>query len=88
MLALAASLDAVAILDAIAAVEAGGEYWRTGKAGERGRRQFLCSTWVRYTNADFGLWASRDTELMRRVERAHLSYPAEGRVGRVVRRQC
>lgn len=68
------TLDAVAILDAIAAVETENAHWLVGRGGERGRCQFLHTTWARYTNADFAAWASRDTELTRRVERAHLAH--------------
>lgn len=69
-----ATLDAVAMLGAIAEVETQHEHWRVGRAGERGRCQFMLSTWVRYTNADFAQWASRDCDLTRRIERAHLGY--------------
>lgn len=69
-----ATLDAVAILDAIAAVESGGAHWKVGPRGERGRCQFMRTTWLRYTNADFELWASHDSSLTRRVERAHLGH--------------
>jgi hypothetical protein len=69
-----ATLDAVAFLEAIAAVETGHQAWRVGPAGERGRCQFLRATWQRYTNADFAAWASHDSELVRRVERAHLGF--------------
>jgi hypothetical protein len=68
------TLDAVVMLDAIAAVETGDKYWPIGKAGERGRCQFMPATWARYTNADFATWASRDCDLTRRVERAHLAH--------------
>lgn len=68
------TLNAVAMLDAIAAAETGHAHWRIGRGGERGRCQFTRATWVRYTNADFATWASHDNQLTRRVERAHLAY--------------
>ncbi len=68
------TLNAGALLDAIAEVETRHEHWRIGRAGERGRCQFMASTWGRYTNADFAQWASRDCDLTRRIERAHLDY--------------
>lgn len=68
------TLDAEAILDAIAEVETGHEWWRVGRAGERGRCQFMHTTWVRYTPADFATCASKDSDLTRRVELAHLNH--------------
>lgn len=66
--------DPVAMLDAIAAVETDVRPWRVGPKGELGRTQFKHETWVRYTNAEFKLWASIDCDLTRRVERAHLDH--------------
>lgn len=67
------AFDVDAMLDAIAAVESGNDPHAVGRAGERGRCQFTFSTWVRYTNAPFLLWAPVDCKLTRSIERAHLA---------------
>ncbi len=68
-----ASLNVGVLLDAIAAVESGNRWSAIGKLGERGRCQFMAGTWARYTNACFDVWASRDCDVSRKVERAHLA---------------
>jgi hypothetical protein len=67
-------LDVDAMLKAIAEVETGGNWRAIGKLGERGRCQFLSTTWSRYTTAAFDLWAPQDCELSRKVEKAHLAF--------------
>lgn len=68
------TLNAGALLNAIAQVETGNQAHRVGRKGERGRCQFMQATWYRYTTADFRVWASRDSQLSRWVETAHMGY--------------
>lgn len=67
------TLHGGAFLWAIAQVETGCKPELIGKAGERGRCQFLRTTWRQYTTVDFAL-ASRDSAFTRKIERAHLDY--------------
>lgn len=62
-----------AMLDAIAAVESGGWPQKIGQLGERGRCQFMRSTWREYTTASFEGWASMDCPFTRDIERRHLA---------------
>lgn len=67
------SIDTHALLDAIAAVESGNNWAAIGRRGERGRCQFMRSTWHVYTLAPFDDWASVDGSVAWQVEQAHLA---------------
>lgn len=62
-------LDFDVMLDAIAAVESGGNPKAIGKLGERGRCQIRAATWGEVTHLPFLAWAPVDCAETREVER-------------------
>lgn len=69
----ASTLNAEAMIEAIADVESGNDPAAVGALGELGRCQFRRTTWSELTNAPFEVYARRDCELTRKIERAHLA---------------
>lgn len=67
-------LDHAVMIEAIAVVESGNDPHAVGRAGERGRCQFMERTWQWHTTAPFLQWAPVDCPLTRKIERAHLSW--------------
>lgn len=69
-----ADVDVESMLDAIAQVESGNNRHAIGACGERGRCQFLPSTWAMHTDANFFSWAGTASPVVHHVERAHLAW--------------